>query len=79
MISVEDITGKYRTEEQVVDSKTGAKTTRAAMNIDETVKRIVATMRVREDSEKKALRRDHPGGRTRGISADELPERRAAR
>jgi 6-phosphofructokinase 1 len=53
VISVEDITGKYRTEEEVIDPKTGAKTKRAAMDIDETVRRIVATMRVREDSEKK--------------------------
>ena len=72
VISVEDITGKYRTEEEVVDPKTGEKTTRAVMDIDETVRRIVATMRVREDSEKKAVRRHRPGGRTRGIPADEL-------
>ncbi|NLX54126.1 MAG: 6-phosphofructokinase [Planctomycetaceae bacterium] len=53
VISVEDITGKYRDEEEVVDPATGAKTKRAVMNIDETVKRIVATMRVREDVERK--------------------------
>ncbi len=53
VISVEDITGKYREEEDVVDSKTGAKSMRPVMNIEETVRRIVATMRVREDSEKK--------------------------
>ena len=53
VISVEDITGKYRQEEEVVNPKTGEKTTRAVMNIDETVKRIVATMRVREDAERK--------------------------
>jgi 6-phosphofructokinase 1 len=53
VISVEDITGKYLTTEQVENPKTGEKTTQTVMNIDETVKRIVATMRVREDMEKK--------------------------
>ncbi|MHB0959165.1 MAG: 6-phosphofructokinase [Pirellulaceae bacterium] len=54
VISVEDITGKYRTEEEVENAQTGEKTVRPAMNIDETVKRIVATMREREDAEKKS-------------------------
>ncbi len=53
VISVEDITGKYRLEEEVVNPKTGQKSTRATMNMDETVKRIVATMRVREETERK--------------------------
>lgn len=53
VISVEDIIGKYRQEESVVDPQTGQNRTRAVMNIEETVKRIVATMRVREESEGK--------------------------
>ncbi len=53
VVSVEDITGKYRVEEEVENPKTGEKSTRAVMNIDDTIKRIVATMRVREESEGK--------------------------
>ncbi len=52
-ISVEDISGKYLENEEVVDEK-GNKTSRAVMRVEEVVKRIVATMRVREDQEKKA-------------------------
>jgi ATP-dependent phosphofructokinase / diphosphate-dependent phosphofructokinase len=54
VISVEDVIGKYRGEEESVDPKTGQTRTRTVMNIDEMVKRIVATMRVREESEGKA-------------------------
>ena len=53
VISVEDIAGKYRTEEEVVDEKTGEKKMRPVMVIDEVIKRIVATMRVREEKEGK--------------------------
>jgi len=53
VISVEDLTGKYRTTEEVVDPTTGERTTRAIMNVEEVVKRMVATMRVREESEGK--------------------------
>ncbi len=53
VVSVEDITGKYRQEEEVVNPKTGEKMIRPVMNMDETIKRIVATMRVREESEGK--------------------------
>lgn len=53
VISVEDITGRFRDTEEVVDPATGEKTTRAIMNVEEVVKRIVATMRVREESEGK--------------------------
>ncbi|MBN1591542.1 MAG: 6-phosphofructokinase [Pirellulales bacterium] len=52
-ISVEDITGKYLTTEETVDKKTGETQVREVMNLEEVVKRIVATMRVREDSEGK--------------------------
>jgi 6-phosphofructokinase 1 len=53
VISVEDLTGRYRTTEEVIDPTTGEKTTRAIMNVEEVVKRIVATMRVREEAEGK--------------------------
>ncbi len=53
VVSVEDITGKFRTEEEVTNPKTGETLTRPVMNIDEAIKRIVATMRVREESEGK--------------------------
>lgn len=53
VISVEDITGKYRGEEESVDEKTGEKSTRPVMVVDEVVRRIVATIRVREDEEGK--------------------------
>jgi 6-phosphofructokinase len=47
-ISVEDITGKYRETEEVVDPTTGEKTTRSVMNVEQVVKRIVKTMRARD-------------------------------
>jgi 6-phosphofructokinase 1 len=53
VISVEDLTGKYRETEEVVDPHTGERSTRPVMNVEEVVKRIVATMRVREESEGK--------------------------
>ena len=53
VISVEDITGKYRGEEEVSDEQTGEKTKRPVMVVDEVVRRIVATIRVREDDEGK--------------------------
>jgi len=53
VISVEDITGKYRGEEEVVDPTSGHKSTRSIMNVDEVVKRIVRTMRVREERDGK--------------------------
>jgi 6-phosphofructokinase 1 len=53
VISVEDITGKYLAEEQVVDPATGVSRTRSVMNIEQVVRRIVATMRTREEVERK--------------------------
>ena len=47
-ISVEDIVGRYRSSEETIDSQTGEKKTRAIMNIDEVIPRIVATMTARE-------------------------------
>src|SRR4029078_590592 len=37
VISVEDLTGKFRGSEEVVDSSTGAKSTRPIMNVEEVV------------------------------------------
>jgi len=53
VVSVEDINGKYLTREDVFDAETGETRQREIMNMDETIKRIVKTMRVREDSENK--------------------------
>jgi len=53
VISVEDITGKYETSEESVNPKTGRKEIRRVMDLNEVVKRIVATMRVREEAEGK--------------------------
>ncbi|MEN6406333.1 MAG: 6-phosphofructokinase [Thermoguttaceae bacterium] len=53
VISVEDITGKYESSEEIVDPKTGKTTLRRVMNLPEMIKRIVATMRVREEAEGK--------------------------
>ncbi len=52
-ISVEDITGKYEASEETTDPQTGKTTIRRVMDLDEVVKRIVATMRVREEAEGK--------------------------
>jgi 6-phosphofructokinase 1 len=52
-VSVEDITGKYRDEEKYVDEVTGEEKTRAVMKVEEVVKRMVATMRAREEQEGK--------------------------
>ncbi|HEX4143096.1 MAG TPA: 6-phosphofructokinase [Pirellulales bacterium] len=53
VISVEDITGKYRRTEEVVDPISGEKTTRDVMNVEEVVNRLVATMVTREQNEGK--------------------------
>ncbi len=53
VVSVEDLTGKYRQEEEEVDEKTGQTVRRPVMNLEEVVKRIVKTMRVREEVEHK--------------------------
>jgi len=53
VISVEDITGKFRDEEQSVDPVTGQTVSRPVMKVDEVVRRIVATMCVRERDEGK--------------------------
>jgi 6-phosphofructokinase 1 len=53
VISVEDITGKYEASEELIDPETKKTTIRRVMDLDEVVKRIVATMRVREEAEGK--------------------------
>jgi len=53
VISVEDITGKYEASEETVDPETGKTIIRRVMDLDEVVRRIVATMRVREEAEGK--------------------------
>jgi 6-phosphofructokinase 1 len=52
VISVEDITGKYRNTEEAVDPVTGGPVTRDIMNVEEVVRRIVKTMRAREAENK---------------------------
>lgn len=52
VISVEDMTAKYHDTEEVADPQTGQKVTRRIMNVDEFVKRVVKTMRAREDEGK---------------------------
>ena len=53
VISLEDITGKYEQCEEETDPQTGQKTKHRVMNLEEVVRRIVATMRVREEAENK--------------------------
>jgi len=52
VISVEDIHGRYRSEETVTDAS-GQTKIKPVMNIEEVVGRIVKTMRVREEDEGK--------------------------
>ena len=53
VVSVEDITGKYRDEEEFRDPATGETVKRVVMKVEEVIRRIVTTMRVRETREKK--------------------------
>ena len=80
VISVEDIHGKYLTEETVVNEKTGESETKAVMVVDEVVKRIVRTIRVREEEENKefgvivmaeGLAEFLPSSQLKGIPRDE--------
>ncbi len=48
VISVEDITGKYRSEESFTDKKTGEQKKRPVMNVDAVLDLIVGTMLARE-------------------------------
>jgi ATP-dependent phosphofructokinase / diphosphate-dependent phosphofructokinase len=79
VISVEDITGKYRTTEETVDETTGEKVTRDIMNMDEVVKRIAATMRARDSEGKEfgviviaeGLAEYLPSSYLKGVARDE--------
>ncbi len=53
VISVEDITGKYLAQEESTDAETGATKIRNVMNVEQVIRRIVATMRTREEVEHK--------------------------
>ncbi|MEX0586577.1 MAG: 6-phosphofructokinase [Pirellulales bacterium] len=53
VISGEDIRGRYRDEEDVVDPGSGATSRRAIMKVEEVVGRIVRTMRAREERDGK--------------------------
>jgi 6-phosphofructokinase len=53
VISVEDIIGKFEASEEVTDRATGKTTIRRVMDVQELIRRIVATMRVREEAEGK--------------------------
>jgi len=53
VVSVEDIVGTYRTEEQDIDPETGEHFARPVMKVGEVIGRIVAAIRVREESENK--------------------------
>jgi 6-phosphofructokinase 1 len=48
VMSVEDVFGRYRDVEETTDPKTGVKTSRPIMKIDEVVQRVVRTMLARE-------------------------------
>ncbi len=48
VISVEDIVGRYASEEDTKNSKTGAVTKRKVMDMEKVIKRIVLTMTARE-------------------------------
>jgi 6-phosphofructokinase 1 len=53
VVSVEDIQGKYADVEQGKNEETGETTERPVMKVDQVVNRIVKTMRVREEQERK--------------------------
>lgn len=52
VVSVEDIIGNYRAEESVTNPKTNETSTRAIMDVDRVVSRIVKTMLAREEEGK---------------------------
>ncbi len=53
VISMEDIVGKYRDEEASTNPETGAAETRPIMNVKNVIDRIVKTMRLREEQDRK--------------------------
>jgi 6-phosphofructokinase 1 len=52
VISVEDISGNYRNEENYVDSATGGTSIREVMNVERVIKRVVKTILAREEEGK---------------------------
>lgn len=52
VISVEDLIGIYRDDEEIINPDSGEGYTRPIMDVDKVVKRIVATMRTREKEDK---------------------------
>ncbi len=80
VISVEDIHGKYRATEESIDPATGQSCCRDVMNMENVVRRIVATMRAREETERKefgvivlaeGLAEFLPGQYLKGVERDE--------
>jgi len=79
VISVEDVNGKYRQTEETVDPTTGERRTRVIMNVEEVVKRVVKTMRARENERKEfgvivmaeGLAEFLPTSYLQGVSRDE--------
>ncbi|MBI2826990.1 MAG: 6-phosphofructokinase [Planctomycetia bacterium] len=80
VVSVEDITGRYRGEEPWTDPATGEPGVRPVMKVEEVIRRLVATMRVRETDEGKefgvivlaeGLAEFLPGQYLEGIPRDE--------
>ena len=53
VISMEDIVGKYRDEETSANPETGNVETRSIMNVKNVIDRIVKTMRIREEQDRK--------------------------
>jgi 6-phosphofructokinase len=51
VVSIEDVTGKYQAVEETEEN--GQKSTRPIMDVEQVVRRIVATIRVRDESETK--------------------------
>lgn len=79
VVSVEDIVGKYKSEEESINPASGEKTTRTVMNLDEVIPRIVATMTTREREGKEygviviaeGLAEMLPNSYLEGVSRDE--------
>ena len=79
VIGVEDIIGRYRREEEFTDPKTGERGTRPIMVLNEVVRRIVATMLVREQEKKEfgviilaeGIAEFLPDDRLQGIARDD--------
>jgi len=80
VISVEDIVGKYRAEEEVKDEKSGRTFKRPVMVVDEVVRRVVRTMNAREAEGKEfgvivlaeGLAELLPLERIKGVKVDEF-------